>query len=105
MSSVRIPPVLRTSTGGQKIVEVGGSTVGQVLAALVAAHPGLEAQIFGGAGDLNRFMNVFVNDTDIRHLDTLATPVEDRDSIVLLPAMAGGSDPRLIEQATKGGQR
>ena len=91
MSTVRIPPVLRTSTGGQKLVEVDGDTVGAVLATLVASHPGLEAQIFAQGGDLNRFMNVFVNDTDIRHLGTLDTPVGDQDSIVLLPAMAGGA--------------
>jgi len=90
MSTVRIPPVLRTSTGGQKLVEVGGSTVGEVLETLVAAHSGLGHQIFGSDGELNRFMNVFVNDTDIRHLQTLATPVSERDAIVLLPAMAGG---------------
>ena len=90
MSTVRIPPVLRTSTGGHKLVEVDGGTVGAVLITLVATHPGLEAQIFAEDGALNRFMNVFVNDTDIRHLGTLDTPVSDRDSIVLLPAMAGG---------------
>jgi len=90
MSTIRIPPVLRTSTGGQKLVEIDGTTVGEVLTALVASHPGLEAQIFAEPGALNRFMNVFVNDTDIRHLETLATPVGERDSIVLLPAMAGG---------------
>ncbi len=90
MSSVRIPPVLRVSTGGQKLVEITGTTVGEVLAGLVASHPGLSGQIFGQEGELNRFMNVFVNDTDIRHLETLATPVGERDSIVLLPAMAGG---------------
>jgi molybdopterin converting factor small subunit len=91
MSTVRIPPVLRVSTGGQKLVETGGATVGEVLTTLVAAHPGLGAQLFGAAGDLNRFMNVFLNDTDIRHLQILATPVTERDTIVLLPAMAGGS--------------
>ncbi|MGH2513305.1 MAG: MoaD/ThiS family protein [Candidatus Limnocylindrales bacterium] len=91
MSTVRIPPVLRVSTGGQKLVEVEGATVGDVLAALVAGHPGLTAQLFGPDGQLNRFMNVFVNDTDIRHLEVLETPVAERDSIVLLPAMAGGS--------------
>jgi len=90
MSTIRIPPVLRTSTGGQKLIEIDGTTVGEVLTALVASHPGLEAQIFAEPGALNRFMNVFVNDTDIRHLETLATPVGERDSIVLLPAMAGG---------------
>ena len=90
MSTVRIPPVLRVSTGGQKLVEIPGGTVGDVLTALVTNHPGLAGQIFGADGELNRFMNVFLNDTDIRHLDTLATPATDRDSIVLLPAMAGG---------------
>ena len=93
MSTVRIPPVLRVSTGGQKLVEIPGGTVGDVLAALVTNHPGLAGQIFGADGELNRFMNVFLNDTDIRHLETLATPATDRDSIVLLPAMAGGSGP------------
>jgi molybdopterin synthase sulfur carrier subunit len=96
MSTVRIPPVLRVSTGGQKLVEIGGSTVGQVLTTLVATHPGLGAQLFSADGELNRFINVFVNDTDIRHLETLATPVSDRDAIVLLPAMAGGC---LLEDA------
>lgn len=91
MSSVRIPPVLRTSTGGQKVVEIPGATVGAVLTNLVASHPGLAGPIFGDTGDLNRFMNVFLNDTDIRHLETLETAVGERDSIVLLPAMAGGS--------------
>ena len=90
MSTVRIPPVLRVSTGGQKLVEIPGTTVGDVLAMLVANHPGLGGQIFAADGELNRFMNVFLNDTDIRHLQTLATPVTERDSIVLLPAMAGG---------------
>ena len=90
MSTVRIPPVLRTSTGGQKVVEIPGATVGAVLTNLVASHPGLGGQIFGEAGDLNRFMNVFLNDTDIRHLEVLETAVGERDSIVLLPAMAGG---------------
>jgi molybdopterin converting factor small subunit len=90
MSTVRIPPVLRAATGGLKIVEIAGTTVVEVLTTLVATHPGLGGQLFGADGDLNRFMNVFVNDTDIRHLQTLATPVTERDAIVLLPAMAGG---------------
>lgn len=92
MSSVPIPPVLRTSTGGQKVVEIRGATVGAVLENLVASHPGLGGQILGEAGDLNGFMNVFLNDTDIRHLEILETAVGKRDSIVLLPAMAGGCE-------------
>ena len=90
MSTVRIPPVLRSSTGGLKVVEIDGTTVVEVLTTLVATHPGLGGQLFGAEGDLNRFMNVFLNDTDIRHLQALATPVTEQDAIVLLPAMAGG---------------
>ena len=90
MSTVRIPPTLRTATGGEKRVEVGGATVREVVSALVVAHPGLEAQLIGQDGDLNPFVNAFLNDTDIRHLEGLDTPVADRDTLSLLPAMAGG---------------
>ena len=90
MSTVRIPPVLRVSTGGQKLIDTDGMTVGEVLTTLVATHAGLGGQLFGAGGDLNRFMTVFLTDTDIRHLQILATPVTELDTIVLLPAMAGG---------------
>ena len=90
MSTVRIPPTLRTATGGEKRVEVEGETVRQVVTALVAAHPGLEAQLIDANGDLNPFVNAFLNDTDIRHLEGLDTPVTERDTLALLPAMAGG---------------
>ncbi len=90
MSQVRIPPVLRSSTGGQKQVEVAGATVGQVIDRLVATYPGLQPQLRTSDGELNRFVNVFLNDTDVRHLQSLETPVDDRDTLLLLPAMAGG---------------
>ena len=90
MSTVRIPPTLRTATGGEKRVAVDGSTVRQLVSALVAEHPGLESQLIGQDGDLNPFVNAFLNDTDIRHLQGLDTPVTDRDTLALLPAMAGG---------------
>lgn len=90
MSTVRIPPVLRGAVGGAKQVEVSGATVGEVLDALVTAHPGLRSQLFGPDGQLNRFVNIYLNDTDVRHLDDVATPVGERDTIVILPAMAGG---------------
>jgi len=90
MSTVRIPPTLRASTGGAKLVTVAGGTVREVVAGLVAAHPALESQLLGQDGDLNRFVNAFLNDTDIRHLQNLDTPVGDADTLVLLPAMAGG---------------
>lgn len=90
MSAVRIPPTLRTATGGAKQVEVTGGTVREVVAQLVADYPGLEAQLLAPDGDLNRFVNAFLNDTDIRHLQSLDTPVGEADTLVLLPAMAGG---------------
>ena len=96
MSTVRIPPVLRTSTGGQKQVEVPGGTVREVIGGLVAAYPGLGPQLLGGDGDVNRFVNVFLNDTDVRHLQSLDTPVDERDTVLLLPAMAGGAGPNPV---------
>ena len=90
MSAVRIPPTLRTATGGAKSVEIAGTTVREVLDGLVAAYPPLAAQLLDAQGGLNRFVNVFLNDTDVRHLDALETPVAETDSLVLLPAMAGG---------------
>ena len=90
MSSVRIPPTLRVATGGAKQVDVAGTTVREVIDSLVAAYPGLHAQLLDQDGGLNRFVNVFLNDTDVRHLQALDTPVGERDSLVLLPAMAGG---------------
>ena len=91
MSTVRIPPTLRAATGGAKQVEVAGGTVREVVAGLVTLHPGLELQLIGPDGDLNRFVNAFLNDTDVRHLEALDTAVGDGDTLVLLPAMAGGA--------------
>jgi molybdopterin converting factor small subunit len=90
MSEVRIPPTLRGATSGTKLVQIGGSTVREVVARLVAAYPDLAPRLIDGEGEINRFVNVFVNGTDVRHLGGLDTPVVDRDSLVLLPAMAGG---------------
>jgi molybdopterin converting factor small subunit len=90
MSTVRIPPTLRTATGGEKLVSVPGRTVREVISGLVVAHPALESQLIAPDGDLNRFVNAFLNDTDVRHLQALDTPVAEGDTLVLLPAMAGG---------------
>ena len=90
MATVRIPPVLRSRTGGEPEVEAAGGSVGEVLRALTAAHPDTEEQLFGPDGDLNRYVNVYLNDEDVRVLDGLATPVADGDTVVILPAMAGG---------------
>ena len=90
MATVRIPPVLRAQTGGQPEVEAEGANVGEVLRALTAAHPDTESQLFGEEGDLNRYVNVYLNDEDVRVLDGLGTSVGEGDTIVILPAMAGG---------------
>jgi sulfur-carrier protein len=90
MATIRIPPVLRAQTGGQTEVEASGSNVGEVLRALTAAHPATEEQLFGPDGDLNRYVNIYLNDEDVRVLDGLDTVVSDGDTVVILPAMAGG---------------
>jgi molybdopterin synthase sulfur carrier subunit len=90
VSTVKIPPVLRSSTGGEKEVAVEGSNVGEVLRALAAQHPATESQLFSAEGELNRYVNVYVNDEDVRVLQGLDTSVGPSDTLVILPAMAGG---------------
>jgi molybdopterin converting factor small subunit len=91
MPTVKIPPVLRPKAGGESEVSVSGSNVGEVLAALADAHPDTREQLFGPDGDLNRYVNVYLNDEDVRVLDGLDTSVGDSDTVVILPAMAGGA--------------
>ena len=88
--TVRIPTTLRTLTGGQAEVGVDGSTVGEVLKALDAAHPGFADRILDEQGGLRRFVNVFVNQEDIRFLQNLDTPVKDGDEVSIVAAIAGG---------------
>ena len=90
MATIRIPPVLRPSVGGEREVTADGSSVGEVLHALAEAHPETRSQLFGDDGDLNRYVNVYLNDEDVRVLGGLDTPVEESDTLVILPAMAGG---------------
>ena len=90
MAIVRIPPVLRPSTGGEKEVEAAGDNVGDVLRSLAGQHPDTQAQLFAGGGELNRYVNVYLNDEDVRVLEGLDTAVGGSDVIVILPAMAGG---------------
>jgi molybdopterin synthase sulfur carrier subunit len=91
MSTVKIPPVLRASTGGEKEVGADGGTVGEVLRTLAQEHPDTKGQIFSDEGQLNRYVNVYLNDEDVRVLDGLDTPVKESDTLVILPAMAGGT--------------
>ncbi|MFM9022595.1 MAG: ubiquitin-like small modifier protein 1 [Solirubrobacterales bacterium] len=91
MAVVRIPPVLRPSVGGEREVSASGASVGEVLTALIEAHPETREQIFAEDGELNRYVNVYLNDEDVRVLDGLGTAVGEADELVILPAMAGGS--------------
>ena len=90
MPTVRIPTQLRTLTGGASEVTVDGTTVGQVLKALEAAHPGFAARILDDAGQLRRFVNVFVADEDIRFQQGLDTDVPASATVSIVPAVAGG---------------
>jgi molybdopterin converting factor small subunit len=90
VSTIRIPPVLRPSTGGEREVAADGANVGEVLKALAEQHPATQSQLFGEDGSLNRYVNVYLNDEDVRVLDGLDTAVKGDDTLVILPAMAGG---------------
>jgi len=91
MATIKIPPVLRASVGGEKQVDASGENVGDVLRDLAANHPATQDQLFSAEGELNRYVNVYLNDEDVRVLDGLDTAVGAGDTLVILPAMAGGS--------------
>ncbi len=90
MATVKIPPVLRASVGGERQVSASGANVGDVLRDLAASHPATADQLFAADGELNRYVNVYLNDEDVRVLGGLDTAVSDTDTLVILPAMAGG---------------
>jgi molybdopterin synthase sulfur carrier subunit len=90
MPTIKVPPVLRPQTGGEAEVSVEGSTVGEALNALAERHPGTTDQLFSPEGDLNRYVNVYLNDEDVRVLEGLDTAASESDTVVILPAMAGG---------------
>jgi len=90
VSRVFIPTVLRPNVGGAKSLDVGGGTIRDVVDGLVDRHPALRSQLLTDDGDLNRFVNVYVNGQDVRYLQGLDTPVAAADEVRLLPAMAGG---------------
>jgi sulfur-carrier protein len=87
---VRIPTILRKHTGGAKAVEAKGSTLREVVDELDANHPGLKGAIVTDAGEIHRFINIYLNDEDIRFSGALETPVADGDVVSILPAVAGG---------------
>ncbi|HWD51305.1 MAG TPA: ubiquitin-like small modifier protein 1 [Acidimicrobiales bacterium] len=89
--TVHLPTVLRAHAGGAKDVIADGATVGEVLTSLAAEYPGLSGQVINGDGTLHKFVNVYVNDDDIRYLSSLDTPITDSDEVSILPAVAGGA--------------
>jgi sulfur-carrier protein len=91
MPTIKVPPVLRQQTGGEAVLSVEGSTVGEVLHALAERHPSTRDQLFSPEGELNRYVNVYLNDEDVRVLDGLDTSAAESDTVVILPAMAGGA--------------
>ena len=88
---VRIPSPLRNFTNGADTVEADGGTVGAVLDNLKSKAPGIETRLFKGPAELNRFVNVFLNNEDIRHLQKLETQVKSGDELSIVPAIAGGA--------------
>ena len=87
---VTLPTILRQHAGGQKTVQANGSTLGEVFDDLVRQFPGLKGQVVTEEGALHKFVNVYVNDDDVRYLDKLDTKVSDDDKVTILPAVAGG---------------
>jgi molybdopterin converting factor small subunit len=87
---VRLPTVLRTHAGGAPVVRVDGATIGEVLAKLVAEYPGMSGQVLTEDGGLHKFVNIYVDDDDVRYLQGLDTPVPDGAEVSILPAVAGG---------------
>jgi sulfur-carrier protein len=89
MANVKLAPVLRSSAGGSKVVSAQGNTLNEVLNDLYQRFPALKEQI-QPSGELSRFVNVYINDQDVRYLQGLETPLGPNDTVTLLPAMAGG---------------
>jgi molybdopterin converting factor small subunit len=87
---VRVPTVLRAQVGGQATVAAEGSTIGEVLTGLVQRFPGLAGQVLTEDGTLHKFVNVYIDDDDVRYLEQLDTKVPDGATVSILPAVAGG---------------
>jgi sulfur-carrier protein len=88
---VRIPTIMRPHTGGEAKVQLTGETVGDIITQLTTRFPGIAGQIVTEDGQLHRFVNVYVNDDDVRYVGKLEAPVKDGDTISILPAVAGGA--------------
>lgn len=87
---VRVPTILRKHTDGERAVKAEGSTLRELIDDLDSRHPGLRDAVLDDAGELHRFLNLYLNDEDVRFLGSLQTPVKDGDIVSILPAVAGG---------------
>lgn len=92
MTTVKLPPVLRKLSGGAKEAQVEGNTIGDVLDALDQKYAGMKTQLITQDGQIARFVNIYVNDEDVRFLQGLNTEVKNNDTVVILPAMSGGNN-------------
>lgn len=92
MATVLVPTPLRRLTGGQSKIDVAGNDVGALLNAIDSQYPGIRAKLLDDGGEVKRFINVFVNDDEIRTLQGLETPVTEKDKVSIVPAMAGGQE-------------
>ncbi len=91
MATIRIPTPLRKYTEGNEEVDVKGATIGEIINALEASYPGIKSRICDDAGSVRKFVNIYANEEDIRHLQELETPVKDSDEVSIIPAIAGGN--------------
>ena len=91
MIRVRVPTPLRPMTGGKSEVDIEGQTVGQLIENLGTAHPGLKERLYDEKGEVRRFINIYVNEEDIRFLTGTDTPLKDGDEVSIIPAIAGGA--------------
>ena len=94
MISVEIPTILRTYTGGERTVSADGPTLAAVVTSLQASYPGVGDRLLDGEA-LRRFVNIYLNDEDVRFLDGINTAISDGDTVTILPAVAGGSTPTV----------
>ncbi len=92
MPSLRIPTPLRTYAEGQSEISLQGSTVGEVMDGLVTRYPALRPHLFNGDGQLRPFVNLFLNENNVRDLQGLATPLTEGDRLILIPSIAGGRE-------------
>jgi molybdopterin synthase sulfur carrier subunit len=90
MANVRVPSMLRPTVGGERIVAAEGATLRELIDNVDRRHPGFAGQLLEPTGDQRRFVNIYVNDEDVRYLSGLETPVSEGDVISILPAVAGG---------------